>query len=65
LLEQITKQEQRLLLSCIGKLEEIFVLNGSQDNIASCCQLNGVSFAQFLITITSGLKIWLRNGEKG
>ncbi|AES68409.1 uncharacterized protein [Medicago truncatula] len=44
--EQIQKQEQRLLLSCIGDLEENPVLNGSLDNFTSCCQPNGVSCCQ-------------------
>lgn len=44
--EQIQKQEQRLLLSCIGDLEENPVLNGSLDNFTSCCQPNRVSCCQ-------------------
>ncbi|XP_058742827.1 uncharacterized protein LOC131615695 [Vicia villosa] len=44
--EQITKQEQRLLLNGIGKLEETSASNGSRDNFASCCQSNGVSCCQ-------------------
>lgn len=44
--EQITKQEQRLLLNGIGKLEESSTPNGSRDNFASCCQSNGVSCCQ-------------------